>query len=112
MYRFFEGAASTYSATYYRSRLSYYGFLSFMVGCLQIALGSLSQQEFGWGQLPAPVVSGPFFILWPEISIAVGVCQVNTGKRIACCCVRQTEARFNPPFSRVSVSSVNPWRIE
>ena len=39
MYRFFEGAASTYSAAYYRSRLGYYGFLTLMVGALQVALG-------------------------------------------------------------------------
>ncbi len=39
MYRFFEGGASTYSASYYRSRMGYYGFLSLMVGCLQVALG-------------------------------------------------------------------------
>lgn len=39
MYRFFEGGASTYSASYYRSRLGYYGFLSLMVGTVQLALG-------------------------------------------------------------------------
>ncbi|CAM9302087.1 unnamed protein product [Ectocarpus sp. 12 AP-2014] len=79
MYRFFQGGASTYSASYYRSRLGYYGFLSLMVGALQIALGSFVEGMFGWGQLPAPVVSGPFFILWPELSITVGICQVLLG---------------------------------
>ncbi|CAN0127243.1 unnamed protein product, partial [Ectocarpus fasciculatus] len=76
MYRFFQGGASMYSASYYRSRLGYYGFLSLMVGALQIALGAYIEGMFGWGQLPAPVVAGPFFILWPELSITVGVCQV------------------------------------
>ncbi|CAM9235177.1 unnamed protein product [Scytosiphon promiscuus] len=79
MYRFFEGAASTYSASYYRSRLGYYGFLSMMVGALQISLGAYIKSMFGWGQLPAPVVTGPFFVLWPEISIAVGICQFLFG---------------------------------
>lgn len=41
--------------------------------------GAYIQGMFGWGQLPAPVVTGPFFILWPELSITVGICQVNVG---------------------------------
>lgn len=39
--------------------------------------GVFVQDKFGDGQLTGPVVSGPFFILFPEISIAVGVCQVR-----------------------------------
>lgn len=39
MYRYFAGYATTYTASYYRSRLTYYGFLVVMVGVVQIALG-------------------------------------------------------------------------
>lgn len=39
MYRYFAGYADTYSASYYRSRLSYYGGLSILVGVVQFALG-------------------------------------------------------------------------
>lgn len=39
------------------------------------------QEKFGAGQLEAPVVAGPFFILWPELSITVGVCQVMEPSR-------------------------------
>eukprot|EP00903_Cladosiphon_okamuranus_P013017 g12145.t1 len=79
MYRFFEGGASTYSASYYRSRLGYYGFLTLMVGALQIALGAHIQDMFGWGELEAPVVAVVFFVKFPEISIAVGCVQILYG---------------------------------
>lgn len=39
MYRYFSGYATTYTASYYRSRLSYYGALTIMVGVVQLALG-------------------------------------------------------------------------
>ena len=39
MYRYFAGYADTYTASYYRSRLGYYGFLTVMVGAVQVALG-------------------------------------------------------------------------
>lgn len=41
MYRCFSGYATTYTASYYRSRLTYYGFLSIMVGLVQLSLGKL-----------------------------------------------------------------------
>ncbi|CAM9909275.1 unnamed protein product [Pylaiella littoralis] len=93
MYRFFAGAASTYSASYYRSRNGYYGFLSLMVGCVQIALGAISLQEFGSGPLAAPVVTGPFFIRYPELSILVGACQIPLGFYIM---YRSTTAGVGP----------------
>lgn len=41
MYRVFAGHAQTYTASYYRSRLGYYGFLTLMVGAVQLSLGKI-----------------------------------------------------------------------
>ncbi|CAM9764103.1 unnamed protein product [Ectocarpus sp. 4 AP-2014] len=79
MYRFFEGGASTYTAMYYRSRLAYYGLLTFIVGILQIALGAYAQDKYGGGQLDEAVVAAVFVVFYPELSIFVGVCQVLLG---------------------------------
>lgn len=39
--------------------------------------GAFVKDKFGDGKLDAPVVAGPFFILYPELSIATGILQVN-----------------------------------
>ena len=39
--------------------------------------GAYVQDKFGDGELAGPVITGPFFILWPELSMTVGVCQVR-----------------------------------
>lgn len=41
MYRCFAGYSHTYTASYYRSRLSYYGFLAIMTGLVQLSLGKI-----------------------------------------------------------------------
>ena len=41
MYRCFAGFADTYDASYYRSRLTYYGGLITMTGAVQLALGEI-----------------------------------------------------------------------
>lgn len=38
--------------------------------------GAFVIQKFGDGKLVAPIIAGPFFILWPELSVTVGVFQV------------------------------------
>ncbi len=38
--------------------------------------GAFVQDIYGWGRLGAPVIAGPFFILYPERSIVVGIFQV------------------------------------
>ncbi|CAM9975997.1 unnamed protein product [Ascophyllum nodosum] len=79
MYRCFAGYAHTYSASYYRSRLTYYGFLITMTGAVQLALGAYVLDKLGGGPLAAPVITGAFFILWPELSIFVGAMQLVLG---------------------------------
>lgn len=54
MYRYFSGYASTYTASYYRSRLSYYGALTIMVGAVQLALGKYML----WSMFMVPVAVG------------------------------------------------------
>lgn len=44
--------------------------------------GAYVQDMYGWGQLDAPVVAVTYFIIFPEISIAVGVCQVSCKRRL------------------------------
>ncbi|CAM9617898.1 unnamed protein product [Choristocarpus tenellus] len=78
-WKFHSGEASIYNAGYYRSREGYYGFLSCLVGICQMTLGAFIIERFGDGQLPAPIAVGPFFVLFPEISVAVGLSQLLLG---------------------------------
>ncbi|CAN0315061.1 unnamed protein product [Discosporangium mesarthrocarpum] len=49
--------------------------------------------HFGDGKLPAPIACGPWFVLWPELSVFVGVLQIFFGAYVI---VRSTVQTASP----------------
>lgn len=68
--------------------------------------GAFVKDIYGWGQLSAPVIAGPFFVLWPELSIAVGICQVIRARNAS---APEKVARKATPTARVIPHVIFFW---
>ncbi|KAK9811243.1 hypothetical protein WJX72_000523 [[Myrmecia] bisecta] len=68
-----SGRGDKYTPAYFRARIYFYAFLLVLRGVAESALGALIRDDIGSGMLAAPVVTLPFVVVYPEISIADGL---------------------------------------
>lgn len=73
------GKPTDRTASYYQSRITYYGCVLTLAGLAQLLLGVYILSKFGSGPLLPAIGVAMFIVHWPEISVFVGLVQLLTG---------------------------------
>jgi hypothetical protein len=73
------GKPSDRTASYYQSRITYYGAGLTLAGLAQFLLGAYILSKFGSGPLLPAIGVAMFIVHWPQITVFVGLFQFFTG---------------------------------
>ena len=79
LFAYQTGKPTYRNASYYRSRLTYYGAGLTLAGLAQLMLGAYILNNFGSGPLLPAIGVAMFIVHWPEITVFVGLVQMLTG---------------------------------
>eukprot|EP00897_Mesotaenium_endlicherianum_P006563 jgi/Mesen1/5935/ME000301S05059 len=67
-----SGKGDLYTPEYYRPRLGMWTGAVLIAGASQTAIGALLRHALGAGRFEAPVVSPPYMVFYPELTITLG----------------------------------------
>lgn len=79
MWKFQVEAWDPYNRRFYNVLLKFFGFLTLLAGTVQLALGAYIFDKVGKERLVFPIVVGPYFVTYSEVSMAFACFQVLLG---------------------------------